>query len=96
MNRDEQARRNLGLAEGFLKHLLEHPDALDRMHDGMAVVHVPTDDAELSDANLATAREPLQRRPVCAGHKGAVEAESESEPEAEAESDEGVYLQPVR
>ena len=41
VNKDEQVRRNLDLAEEFLHEMVDHPELLDSIPDGTTVVLIP-------------------------------------------------------
>ena len=91
MTREEQVRRNLELAGNFLAHLLDHPDELDALPDGVHVVLIPSDDPELVNANFELARKLLAEP---SDHEGL--AHTETRRSAEPVAADGVYLQPIR
>lgn len=88
MNRDEQVLKNLDLLEGFLHHVIDHPQMMSG-RDGATIVLVPDYDPELADANIAAARELMHRCPRCGSH---VQPTGD---ELKVERSGGVYLQPV-
>ncbi len=53
MKRDEQFSKNLDAAHAFLLHLLKHPENIDMIEDGSTIVHMPSADPELRQANQA-------------------------------------------
>jgi hypothetical protein len=53
--------RNLGLAKDFLLEGLSNPSVFDAVPDGVTVVLVPDDDADLAAANVAGAVDAFQR-----------------------------------
>ena len=91
MKREEQVRRNLELTGDFLAHLLDHPDELDALPDGVHVVLIPSDDPELVTANFELARTLLAGP---SNHEGL--SRTETRRPAEPIAAEGVYLQPIR
>jgi hypothetical protein len=62
VDRNEQAKRNLDLAGGFLADLLENPSKLEEIPDGASIVLIPADDQELADANLQMVKELIHRK----------------------------------
>ena len=53
MTKDEQVDRNIGHAFALLEELLDNPERLVLMSSGSNVVHMTSDDPDLSEANLA-------------------------------------------
>ena len=91
MTREEQVRRNLELAGDFLAHLLNHPDELDALPDGVHVVLMPSDDPELVNANFELARGLLAE---LSNHEGL--SRTKTRQSAERATANGVYLQSIR
>ncbi|HEY8477027.1 MAG TPA: DUF5647 family protein [Chloroflexota bacterium] len=61
MKRGEQITQNLELAGAFLRHLLDHPEDLERISDEASIVIIPSGDPELAQANLALAQQLLEK-----------------------------------
>ncbi len=51
MEKDELAKRNLDLLDGFMRYAFEHPGILDQIPQDAQVVILPADDPELSKEN---------------------------------------------
>ncbi len=60
MTREELATRNLILGGEFTKHILEHPDLLERIPDEAHVILLPEDDPQLCEENRKIARKRLE------------------------------------
>jgi hypothetical protein len=56
-NRDTIVEKNITLSFEFERYVVEHPEMLDQIPDGAAVVFLPKDDPELYRVNLETARQ---------------------------------------
>jgi hypothetical protein len=73
MKQDEQLAKNLDRAHAFLLDLIEHPEKIDAIEDGAAIVHMPSDDPDLRRANEAMARrmaaEGVKIREAAPGHQ---------------------------
>ncbi len=51
MEKDELAKRNLDLLDGFMRYAFEHPGILDQIPQDAQLVILPMDDPELSAQN---------------------------------------------
>ena len=79
MTNREMFERNQQLSTAFDRHLLDHPELADDIHDGALVVLVPEFDKELARRNCTVARKSrslgqpvmftstVSRRPACRG-----------------------------
>ncbi|MBL7065886.1 MAG: hypothetical protein ISS49_17050 [Anaerolineae bacterium] len=56
MNRDEQFRRNHDLFEIFMQQVLDDPELLDDIPNGVNIVFLPDNDPELLEANRELGR----------------------------------------
>ena len=54
MERELLVRKNLDLHAEWMRYLLEHPEAMDRIPEGAQVVIVPTDDPSVAQENTKT------------------------------------------
>ena len=54
-NRDTIVEKNITLSFEFERYVAEHPEMLNQIPDGAAVVFLPKDDPELYRVNLETA-----------------------------------------
>jgi hypothetical protein len=55
-NREAIVEKNITLSFEFERYVAEHPEMLNQIPDGAAVVFLPKDDPELYRINLETAR----------------------------------------
>lgn len=55
-NRETIVEKNITLSFEFERYVAEHPEMLNQIPDGAAVVFLPKDDPELYRVNLETAR----------------------------------------
>ncbi len=55
-NRETIIEKNITLSFEFERYVAEHPEMLNQIPDGAAVVFLPKDDPELYRINLETAR----------------------------------------
>lgn len=51
MERDDLAKRNLDLLNGFMRYAFDHPAILDQIPQDAQIVILPTNDPELSAEN---------------------------------------------
>ena len=56
MSSDEMVKKNLDLHAEWMQYVFAHPEALEQIPPGAAVVIIPTDDPELAQANEQTLR----------------------------------------
>jgi hypothetical protein len=61
-NRDTIVEKNITLSFEFERYVVEHPEMLNQIPDGAAVVFLPKDDPELYRVNLETARKARAER----------------------------------
>ena len=55
-SREAIVEKNITLSFEFDRYVVEHPEVLDQIPDGAAVIFLPKDDPELYRVNLETAR----------------------------------------